>query len=170
MLFNSSNNAPTNTVRFANPLNAEVRDSSLALITDPYQMILTDNQGNFIVEETVSGQFSELDLRYEDIPSATGDQNFGDGTRFAPYDITLWSYANEPNTVTNDLKLAVDLSLQASADTNITETDNATVLAYAAISNLDMLYDYAKAWKTDLSSNGNLEIPTTDELLSLIHI
>jgi len=48
------------------------------------------------------------------------------------------------------------------SDTNITETNKATVAAYTSIDNLDQLYDYAKYWKT---LETHIEIPVIDQQL-----
>ena len=120
---------------------------------------ITDVNGETSVFEVLTAHI------YEVGDTETYDRRSKNDDTTDTFDIHLWSYEHSYAVITEQLKGigTKEIDWPLFDDTDITETDNATVLSYTQIDNLDELYDYAKAWKTD--GNGNLEIPAIDELL-----
>lgn len=80
------------------------------------------------------------------------------------FDFHLWGYLNNYTSIETDLKGAGVKTINPIlfSDTNITETNKATVDAYATIDNLDQFYDRAKSWKINST---NIEYPTVSTQL-----
>ena len=123
---------------------------------------LTDANGETAVKRVLTAVVAKADLQrigIDDTGLNKKDRRSVNNNTDDEFDVHFWSYPHNYSLTTQQFKGigVLDLNQVMTDDFNITESNKATVDAYASIDNLDQLYDRAKSWKVDLS---NLEYPT----------
>jgi len=153
ILYNNGNGTYANTFRISQYVNASYRTAAGALITDSTRFVLRDVVPATIYDSTVTtGLLPRQQVRYRDMTvQATGNYSWATagGTTYAPYAVSATSYLYQPATAPLALATSQDVSLLGLPDSYVTQTNKATVDAYATIDNLDQLYDRCKSWTVD---------------------
>jgi len=105
-----------------------------------------------VVNKTDNNYFHPLPSSYFDYRNKNGDDS-------DVFDLHFWHYNYLYGVTSPPLKGVGNLVLDWTLfdDTNISETNIATVQAYSALNSLEQLFDRAKAWKIELA---NIEYPT----------
>jgi hypothetical protein len=153
ILYNNGSGTYSNNFRLSQFVNGGYRNAAGTLVADTTRFVLRDNVPATIYDNTVvNGQIPQQEVRYRDmVVLNTGDYNWSTagGTTYAPYALAAASYLWQPATASLPLLTSTNASLLALPDANVTQTNKATVDAYADIDTLDKLYDRAKSWTVD---------------------
>lgn len=153
ILYNNGNGTYSNNFRISQFVDGGYRTAAGALVTDTTRFVLRDNVPATIYDNTVTtGLLPQQEVRYRDmVVLNTGNYTWATagGTTYAPYELAAASYLWQPATTTMPLLTSTNASLLALPDTNISQTNKATVDAYTTIETLDKLYDRAKSWTVD---------------------
>jgi hypothetical protein len=152
-LYNNANGTYSNTFRLSQELDAQYVNVAGVAVTDPTRIVVRDNVPTTVYNDVVTtGVLPRQELRYRDMTIlAVGSIPWASagGTTYAPYAVAAISYLYQPATLPLPLLKSQAVNLVALADSYISQTNRATVDAYATIDTLDRLYDRAKAWSVD---------------------
>jgi len=161
LLYSNSSGSYSNTFRIAQYLNSSYVNVAGNNITELNRTVIKDITATTVYNNTnTTGVIPKQTLRYRDMTVLnTGDYTWASagGTTFAPYTISSIAYNYTPAISNLSLQTSQTVSLIGFADTNISQTNKATVDAYSSIADLDQLYDRAKSWTCD---NLELAIPS----------
>lgn len=145
----SINNVGTSTqqVQFGNLLAPRFIDSANASITETIKTCVSDTFSNTADKQTLSdGQYSSVFLKHTAIVcDSIGDLSLSDGTQYAPYSVSAICYSKQITESIADMIDTYTPNLLMLADAIVTESDEATALAYATQDTAAQVYDHLKA-------------------------
>lgn len=152
-LYGNSNGSYANNFRISQYLDSSYVNVAGAKITEASRFAIKDITAATVYNDTnILGTIPRQTLRFRDMTILnTGDYTWASagGTTFAPYTISTIAYNYTPAVTNLPLLTSQTVSLIGFADSNISQSNKATVDAYTSIDTLDQLYDRAKSWSCD---------------------
>lgn len=141
-----------NFLDFKQYVDTSIVDASLSAVTDASRRVIRNGAASVVDNvTTTSGTFSRYTAHVKRFPMVSGTHTWASASAvsYGPYQQAVASYLYRPQTLSLPLPTSSNVTFTMLADPYITETNKATVDAYADISDVDRLYDRYKSWFVD---------------------
>jgi len=152
----SGTNTNNHKFRYGNIIKPSFFDATATKITDDIKTVLKDTNGTITNTETVTtGDYTEHFDRHTDIITPTGATtlNLGDGTQYAPYTLTSFSFGKRLFNQSISLEDTFDAPLTLLDEDLLTETVKTTIDGYTQIDTPQKFFDRAYSELYDSITN-----------------
>jgi hypothetical protein len=137
----------THTFRYGNIIKPSFFDATTAKVTDDIKTVLKDTNGTITNTETLTtGDYTPHFDRHTDIATmslSTGTKGLIDGTQFAPYNLTAFSFGKTLFNQGISLEDTFAPPLTLLNETLLTESVKATIDSYTALETAEKVFDRA---------------------------